>query len=124
MDSEWVLENGSAANTISDMETLNLTLQDEGVYTIACIVAFEDPDLASQKQELAIKKKDGTHYKDNNNQYWVNPYKREVWNYLIEVATEAAKIGFDEIQFDYIRFFTRGGRQPSATLFPYTTLFR
>jgi hypothetical protein len=109
MNSELVQEIGAATNTISDMENLIYTLKDKGIYTIARIVAFKDPYLASQKQEWAIKKMDGSLYQDNNNQYWINPYKREVWDYLIEVATEAAKIGFDEIQFDYIRFSTGGG---------------
>ncbi len=109
MDSPMAQEIGANSNMIPDMEALIGTLKDKDIYLIARIVAFKDPYLAEQRQELAIKNKDGSLYRDNNGECWVNPYKHEVWEYLIEVATKAAEIGFDEIQFDYIRFSTGKG---------------
>ena len=47
---------------------------------------------------------DGSIYRDNKGLAWVNPYKKEVWDYLIEVSKKAGEMGFKEIQFDYIRF--------------------
>ncbi len=109
MDSAMAQEIGAVSNVISDMETLVATLKEKNIYLIARIVAFKDPYLAEQRQELAIKNKDGSLYRDNNLEGWVNPYNHEVWDYLVEVASQAAAVGFHEIQFDYIRFSTGGG---------------
>lgn len=109
MDSPKALEIGATTNTISDIEELMAILEEKDIYPIARIVAFKDPYLAEQKHELAIKNKDGSLYRDNNGECWVNPYEKEVWDYLIEVSSKAAEIGFKEIQFDYIRFSTGKG---------------
>ncbi|MFT4146094.1 MAG: putative glycoside hydrolase [Mobilitalea sp.] len=109
MDSAMAIEIGAVTNTITDMKELLKELKKKDIYLIARIVAFKDPLLAEQKQEFAVKNKDGTLYRDNNSECWVNPYRREVWDYLVEIAAQAAAIGFDEIQFDYIRFSTGKG---------------
>ena len=109
MDSPKAQEVGAITNTISDIEELMKLLKEKNIYPIARIVAFKDPYLAEQKHELAIKNKDGSLYRDNNGECWINPYEREVWDYLIEVSTKAAEVGFMEIQFDYIRFSTGKG---------------
>lgn len=109
MDYSMAQEIGATSNIIPDMKTLLDTLKAKNIYLIARIVSFKDPLLADKRQELAIKKKDGTIFRDDNGQAWVNPYKKEVWNYLLEIAKQAAVIGFDEIQFDYIRFSTSKG---------------
>lgn len=99
----------AVTNTITDMENFLRALKEKNIYPIARIVAFKDPYLAEQKKELALKNKDGSLYRDNNGECWINPYNREVWDYLIEVASQAAAAGFSEIQFDYIRFSTGKG---------------
>lgn len=109
MDSEFAQSIGATTNVINDMEALVNRLKDKGIYTIARIVAFKDPHLAESRHDLAIKNRDGSLYRDTNGECWVNPYLHEVWDYLIEVSEQAAHIGFDEIQFDYIRFSTGRG---------------
>ncbi len=109
MDNEMVKKIGASTNTITDIKELTRKLKSKNIYKIARVVAFKDPYLAEKRHDLAIKNADGTLYRDNNNQCWVNPYNKEVWNYLVGVATQAAKDGFDEIQFDYIRFSTGEG---------------
>ena len=109
MDSEFAESIGATTNVINDMEALVKRLKDKDIYTIARIVAFKDPHLAESRHDLAIKNRDGSIYRDTNGESWVNPYLHEVWNYLIEVSEQAAYIGFDEIQFDYIRFSTGRG---------------
>ncbi len=109
MDSTLVKEIEADTNVIADMKELVKNLKDKGIYLIARIVAFKDPYLAEKRQELAIKKPDGSLFRDDNGDGWVNPYNKKVWDYLVEVATRAAAIGFDEIQFDYIRFSTSKG---------------
>ncbi len=97
---------GAVTSTISDMEGLVKALKEKNIYLIARIVAFKDPLLAEKRPDLAIKNQNGTIFRDKNGQGWVNPYNKKVWNYLIGISSQAAAIGFDEIQFDYIRFST------------------
>lgn len=109
MDLNIVQEIDAPINYIKNMEELIAELKEKDIYLIARIVAFKDPILAKGKPELSIKNKDGSIFKDKDGLSWVNPYKKEVWDYLIGVAEEAVKLGFDEIQFDYIRFSTDSG---------------
>lgn len=106
----WKPESGSAAeigaciNYISDMQGLMVKLKEHHIYTIARIVCFKDPYLAAARPELALKKPDGTLVTDANGLAFVNPYREETWDYLVETALTASEMGFDEIQFDYVRF--------------------
>ena len=109
MDSPKAKKIDSTTNTISDIDELLKLLTEKDIYPIARVVAFKDPLLAEMKQELAIKNKDGSVYRDNNGECWINPYEKQVWDYLIEVSSMAAEAGFKEIQFDYIRFPTGKG---------------
>ena len=109
MESEQVLEIGAGVRYIPDIEELVAKCKEKDIYLIARIVAFRDPHLAEQKPEWAVHTKDGEIFRDKNGMAWVNPYCREVWDYLVEISTEAARVGFDEIQFDYIRFSTDMG---------------
>lgn len=104
MGLESVRQMGANTRYIKDMEGLMKQLKEHQVYTIARIVCFKDPYLAANRPELALKKPDGTPVTDANGLAWVNPYREEVWEYLTEVAKAAAEMGFDEIQFDYVRF--------------------
>ena len=107
MEQPMVEELGAATAYIRDMPELIRRLKEEKeLYLIARIVAFKDPLLAEKKPEFCVKKKDGSVFHDKNNLAWVNPYEKGVWEYLIELGKEAALAGFDEIQFDYIRFPT------------------
>lgn len=89
------------------------------IYPIARIVVFKDPTLAEKKPELAIRRKDGSVWRDRKGLAWVDPHNKEVWDYAVNVAKEAAKLGFREIQFDYVRFPTDGDM--SGIVYPYAT---
>ena len=89
---------------IRDIQTMMQELKDHNIYTIARIVCFKDPILAAAQPELALAKPDGKPVTDANGLAWVNPYRQEVWEYLTELAEMAADLGFDEIQYDYVRF--------------------
>jgi hypothetical protein len=92
-----------------DFEDLLAGLKSKGVYTIARIVTFKDNVLAHARPELAIMDtRTGSPWIDNERLAWVDPFNEEVWAYNIEIAKEAARKGFDEIQFDYVRFPTDG----------------
>lgn len=109
MDTPVVNEIGAVQRLIPDIEGLMKKLKEHNIYTIARVVAFRDPYLPEQKPELALKLADGSIYRDNKGMAWVNPYKRELWDYLVEVGIGAHNAGFDEVQFDYIRFSTEKG---------------
>lgn len=106
MDHDLVSEIGANTNYVRDMEQLVKDLKEKDIYLIARVVAFKDPLLAEKKPELSIKNADGSPFRDKDGLGWVNPYNKDVWEYLIETSKEAVDIGFDEIQFDYIRFST------------------
>lgn len=90
--------------SIRDLKTLATELHREGIYAIARIVVFKDNPLATSRQDLAVKRADGSLFRDREKLAWVDPFQAEVRNYNIEIAVEAARAGFDEIQFDYVRF--------------------
>ena len=89
---------------VKDMPALIERLHQQGIYVIARIVCFKDPVLAAARPELALRLPDGKAVMDANGLAWVNPYKEEVWDYLCTLAECASRDGFDEIQFDYVRF--------------------
>jgi hypothetical protein len=80
------------------------SLKESGIYTIGRIVVFKDDPLATARHDLAVKTADGEVWRDREHLAWTDPFNREVWDYNIKIAIEAAKAGFDEIQFDYVRF--------------------
>jgi hypothetical protein len=102
-----------ADKTVKDKnfhETMKI-LSDKDIYPIARIVSFKDKTAAGKRPDLAVKSKDGSVWRDNKGDAWLNPYNRDSWQYLIQIAEEAAISGFKEIQFDYVRFPTDGKRE-------------
>lgn len=83
-------------------------LKNKNIYTIARIVVFKDPFFAGKQPSIALRKQDGGLWKDSKGIAWVDPYQAEIMQYNIEIAKEAASLGFDEIQFDYVRFPDNG----------------
>jgi hypothetical protein len=79
-----------------------------GVYLVGRIVVFEDPVLAEHKRSYAIRTTDGGVWHTAAGLGWVNPYDKRVWKYVTDLGAAAAHAGFDEIQFDYVRFPTDG----------------
>jgi hypothetical protein len=101
----------SGANTkivINDIEALLKYLNEKDIYTIARVVTFKDNKAASKLPHLAVKTSSGNVWRDRNSQAWLNPYNQEAWEYVLDIAEEAAVKGFKEVQFDYVRFPTDG----------------
>lgn len=109
MNSPLVQQIGAAEEYITDMPGLVRRCREHGIYLIARVVAFKDPWLAEKKPEWSLHTQDGLMFRDKSGLAWVNPYRREVWDYLVEIGEQAAAVGFDEIQYDYIRFSTDSG---------------
>jgi hypothetical protein len=79
-----------------------------GVYLIGRVVVMEDPVLSAKRPDLAIQHRNGGRWLNHAGLGWANPYDRRVWDYNVDVAEAAARVGFDEIQFDYVRFPSDG----------------
>jgi hypothetical protein len=74
-----------------------------GLYLIGRIVTFEDPVLSQQRPGLALHGADGSLWKTSGGLGWTNEYDKRVWDYVVSLGEAAARAGFDEIQFDYVR---------------------
>lgn len=96
----------SLGKNVYNVEEVLRKCHENNIYVIGRIVVFRDNGLSNKKPEYAIKKPSGNLWKEGKMGSWTNPYIQEVIDYNIEIAKEAAKLGFDEIQFDYVRFPT------------------
>ena len=90
--------------TIPDAPALIDDLHKRGLYAIARIVTFKDSPLALARPDLAVRAAGGGLFSDNERLHWTDPFSQVAWDYNIRIAVEAAKAGFDEIEFDYVRF--------------------
>jgi len=94
---------------VTNFSTLMGWLKKHGIYTIARIVVFKDDRLVSQRPHLAVKDdRTGQPWRAYDGATWADPYLQEVWEYNVNIAVEAARRGFDEIQYDYVRWPTDG----------------
>ncbi|MBH41134.1 MAG: GTP-binding protein [Candidatus Magasanikbacteria bacterium] len=95
-------------NRLGDVEKIIETLHENNIYVIARQTVFQDPVLAKNKPEWAIKHRQGGLWKDHKGLAWVDPTIQDVWEYNAAIAKEAIALGFDEINFDYVRFPSDG----------------
>ena len=109
MKNQKVLEAGSSEERIKDIKEFIEELHGKNIYTIGRIAVFQDSYLAKVRPDLAVKRNDGiTNWKDDKGTAWLDPCSKEVWEYTIAIAREAESVGFDELNFDYIRFPSDG----------------
>jgi hypothetical protein len=101
-------ELGVAVGGLMDLKEFLRLCEERGIYTIARLVIFKDSPLAFGRPDLAITRADGTVWTDSKGAGWTNPFRQEVVDYNIAIAVEVARMGFDEIQVDYIRFPSDG----------------
>ncbi len=104
------LAHAIGADTVNPMPIERLravldTMRAHGILPIARIVVAKDPLLASSRREWAVKRRsDGKPWLDQSGNPWLDPHQRGVWEYAADLAAEAVKYGFSEVQFDYVRF--------------------
>ncbi|MEJ7811189.1 MAG: putative glycoside hydrolase [Gemmatimonadaceae bacterium] len=96
--------NAGTMGKVRELKPLLDTLKAHDILAIARIVVFKDSVTARVHPEWTIRRTDGAIWRDHKGLAWVNPYHRELWDYNIGVAEELVKLGFGEVQFDYIRF--------------------
>lgn len=95
---------GAAYLNGTDLKQVIQWCRAEKVYCIARLPVFQDTKLAVQRPDLSLRLPNGQPFMDNNESAWTNAANPAVWDYNISLAKEAATFGFDEIQFDYVRF--------------------
>lgn len=93
---------------IGDIEGVMKKMKDNNIYPIARITCFKDPILAEGVKAMAVQTPSGGLWRDHRGIAWTNPYSKKVWDYNIDIAIECAKLGFKEIQWDYVRFPSDG----------------
>ncbi|MEK3686155.1 putative glycoside hydrolase [Paenibacillus sp. FSL R10-2736] len=103
-DNTELQQMGHPQPFIGDINKLMARLKEHDVYPIARIVVFKDSVLAKKNKELSFVNTDGSVWANKGGDSFVNPYNEAVWKYNVDIAKEAAKLGFKEIQFDYVRF--------------------
>nr|WP_321293853.1 putative glycoside hydrolase [uncultured Trichococcus sp.] len=89
---------------IPDIKELMDVMEEKQIYPIARIVTFKDTLLANEQPEMSFTNSNGTVWKASNGESFINPFLKQTWDYAVNVGIEAAKAGFKEIQFDYVRF--------------------
>jgi hypothetical protein len=97
-----------AARPFYDVADVVRKVHAAGMYLIGRVVVMEDPTLSANRPDLALLRPDGSRWLNNGGLGWVNPYDQRVWRYVVGIGAAAAKAGFDEIQFDYVRFPSDG----------------
>lgn len=95
--------------TIGNINNFMKLMKSRGIYTIARVVVFKDELQASNNEDYAIKKTDGSIWRNHDNMAWVDPFDKRSHRYTVAIAEDAAARGFDEINFDYIRFPAKAG---------------
>lgn len=106
-----LIKIGSATNIIPDIREFIGHLHDRGVYVIGRISCFQDSYLINIYDDSAVKNKGGNVWKDFKGVKWLDAGSRPVWEYLVAIGKEAYSVGFDELNFDYIRFPSDGDMQ-------------
>ncbi|SFF74052.1 hypothetical protein SAMN05216353_107111 [Halobacillus alkaliphilus] len=98
---------------IDDPKKMLKTLEEKGIYPIARVVVFKDSMLAEKRPDLSYTK-NGKVWVNGRGEAFVNPFLKEVWEYNLDIAKRAAEMGFQEIQFDYVRFPEGFGNRASV----------
>jgi len=94
---------------ISNITDVINKLHSENIYTIARIVVFQDPVMAKARPDLAvIRKSTGGIWLDKKGLGWIDPSNKDYWNYIVAISKDAHNRGFDELNFDYVRFPSDG----------------
>ena len=110
---------------VFDLEELLPMLKERGIYTIARMVSMKDNTSAAARPELAVRNSaTGEPWRDNIGGAWLDPSAPGVAEYLASIASDLADKGFDEVQLDYIRFYSDGPYAEADTNLPNTQSFR
>ena len=115
VDDPYLKSFNSVERRIPDIKQFIESLHKKGIYVIGRISVFQDPQVVSTHPELAVKRKsDGGIWKDYKGISWLDAGAKDVWKYVVAIGKEAYGFGFDELNFDYIRFPSDGNMKDIA----------
>ena len=118
-------ESGADSHPIFDLEELLPALKERGIYTIARMVVMKDNTVGSSRPELAVHNvATDRPWQDFGGGIWLDPFNPGVAEYIAAIAGDLADKGFDEVQLDYVRFFSDGDYAVADTNLPNTQSFR
>ncbi|OGF52129.1 hypothetical protein A3I27_04715 [Candidatus Giovannonibacteria bacterium RIFCSPLOWO2_02_FULL_43_11b] len=113
---EKIKEIGSEEIRIKDLTAFIEDLHKKSIYTIARITVFQDPFYSKKYPESSVKTKSGAIWKDRKGLSYIDPFARDYWDYMVLLSRASEKVGFDELNYDYIRFPSDGNM--SDAVFP------
>ncbi|MDH5442163.1 MAG: putative glycoside hydrolase [Candidatus Nomurabacteria bacterium] len=100
---------GATSKRITDIESLLEKLHNKGIYVIGRVQVFQDPFLAEKWPDEAVRSiSTGDVWRDNKGIAWMDVGSKATWDYTARIANEAYDLGFDEINFDYVRYPSDG----------------
>lgn len=94
-----------------DMKEFIRSLHEKGIFVIGRITVFQDPFYAPKRPDLAVERLDGSVWRDHKGLSFIDVGAREYWDHIVELSTEAYNLGFDELNFDYVRYPSDGNMQ-------------
>jgi hypothetical protein len=115
-----VERSGAYRREIPDLAAWVADLKQRHIYTVGRVVVFKDNIMPRHDKSLAVHNTTGDLWFDRKHTTWLDPYNHEAWRYILLIALQASKLGFDEIQFDYIRFPTDGALSQMHFARPYS----
>jgi hypothetical protein len=107
-DVEEARHSGAYNSAVMDISDFLALCREKGIYTVARLVLFKDSALATAYPEWAVRTDESRVWTDREGSAWGDPFRKEVQDYNIAIAKEVAALGFDELQFDYLRFPSDG----------------
>lgn len=118
-NSDWLPAWENSRCGARDMRELIASLHEQNIFVAARITVFQDPFEAERSQHLAVKKLDGvTNWKDGKGLSFIDVAAKEYWDHIIALAVDAYNLGFDELNFDYVRYPSDGNMRDIS--FPHT----
>lgn len=111
VDDPYLSKIGASETRIPDVKGLVSKLHDKGIYVIGRISSFQDSYLINVHPEWAVKTKSGSVWADFKGVKWLDPGAKPVWDYLIAIGKQSYAYGFDELNFDYIRYPSDGNME-------------
>ena len=122
MDENEVSDMGSVQDRVPDIKELIGQLHSMGIYVIGRVATFQDPFAVKARPEWAVTdKRTGQPWRDSGGAYWLDPNNHEAWKYISSIGHGAYNLGFDEINFDYIRFPSDGA--VSSAVYSSSTIY-
>ncbi len=108
----------SATCGARDMKSFIADLHERGIFVIGRITVFQDPHFTSRRPDLAVLRSDGSVWQDYKGLGFIDVAAREFWDKIIELSVESYNLGFDELNYDYVRYPSDGDMR--AAVYPHT----